>query len=89
MKTIAQKIREEKLEKDKQDEVLEVYKEEKEEVITEEIKKEIKDLEENPDLFEKAEDLTKKELQDLAKEAGVEIKKSWNKTKLINILWGK
>jgi len=83
MKTIAQRLREEKLKAEKQTEevVVEVYAEDSgiEAVSAEEIN----------ESFDKAEDLTKTELQVMLEQQGIKYKKSWSKTKLINLIWGK
>jgi len=80
MKTIAQRLREEKLKAEKQTEevVVEVYAEDSgtEAVSAEEINKS----------FDKLEDLSKQELQVMLEQHNIVYKKSWSKAKLIKLI---
>jgi len=80
MKTIAQRLREEKLKAEKQTEevVVEVYAEDSgiEAVSAEEIN----------ESFDNLEDLSKLELQAMLEQHNIVYKKSWSKTKLINLI---
>lgn len=86
MKTIKQRIKEEREKAKTEPEAveIEVYEKLEEPVETVVEQEEIKE-----EQIDKPEDMTKDELRGMAEQQGIKWKKSWSKAKLINEIWSK